>query len=109
MVSTTVSKQKQRPFKQLQVRKAKGKRKRTLRDIVHVFQGVGGALEGGEGLELDHFAELCEISGGLADISELRANLLRLQTLKESVTGRTLVQEVVDLNGKVGGWNVNVV
>lgn len=70
---------------------------------------MGGTLEGGERLELDHLAELCEISGGLADISELGANLFRLQTLKESVTGRALVQEVVDLNGKVGGWNANVV
>jgi hypothetical protein len=75
------------------------RRTHTLRDIVHVLQGVSGALERGKGLELDHLAELCEISGGLADISELGANLLRLQTLKESITRGALVQEVVDLRG----------
>ena len=70
----------------------------TLRDIVHVLQGVGSALEGSKGLELDHFAKLCEISGCLGDISKLGANLLRLQTLKESISRRALVQKVVDLD-----------
>jgi hypothetical protein len=56
----------------------KRRRARTLRDIVHVLQSVGGTLEGGKGLELNHLAKLCEISGGLADVSELGANLLRL-------------------------------
>jgi hypothetical protein len=59
----------------------------TLRDVVHVLESVGSALERGKGLELDHLAELGEISGSFADISQLGANLLRLQTLKESVSG----------------------
>lgn len=49
---------------------------RTFRDIVHVLQGVGSALEGGKGLELDHLAKLGEIRSGGSNISKLGANLL---------------------------------
>jgi hypothetical protein len=78
----------------------------TFRDIVHVLQSVGGALEGGKGLQLDHLAKLCEISGSIANIGELGTNLFRFQTLKESIPGGALVQEVVDLVGWVMsmGW-----
>jgi len=49
---------------------------RTFRDVVHVLQGVGSALEGGKGLELDHLAKLGEIRSGGSNIRKLGANLL---------------------------------
>ena len=58
----------------------------TLRDVVHVLKSVGSALEGGKGLKLDHLSELREIDGSFADIGKLGADLLRLQTLKQSIS-----------------------
>jgi hypothetical protein len=60
---------------------------------------VGGALEWSKGLQLDHLAKLGEIRCSGGDIGELGSNLLRFQTLKESIPGGALVQEVVDLMG----------